>query len=315
MPANEQVDRRERLMSLILALLHTEHPLTAEQLWERIPGYAGIVNQPSFRQAFERDKKELRRHSVPLVIETVYPTGTPVDGYRIDRKRYYLNMPPMDADELSALRLATTLFRVGDTSADEGLFRLGGLEPTAVDPDGTVPLATVDTVNGLDELFTAMAARSTVHFSYRGIGRSVDPLRIELHGGRWYLAGHDHGHDEMRRYRVDRLESSVTVDPPGSFTRDPDQVVSGLDPPWLYPVDDEVTARIAVDAGHADWAIQQAGGWAEVERRDDGSVVLSMKATNHDALRWFVLELLDHGELLEPPELRQELITWLEKLA
>jgi len=312
--ANGQVDPRERLMSLVLELLHTELPLTAEELWERVPGYQRIVNQPSFRQAFERDKKELRKHGLPLVVETVYPMGSPVDGYRINRKKYYLDMPAMDADELAALRLATTLFRVGDGSADDGLLRLGGLVPAAGDTDATAPLATVTIGEGLGELFTAVAERSRVHFTYGGVERTVDPMRIDLNGGRWYLSGFDHGHGEVRIYRVDRIDGPVDVGQPGSFTRDPNLEVRGLVPPWLFLTDDPVTARILVDAGHADWAIQQTDGRAVVDRRPDGSVVLTMNVTNYDGLRWFVLELLDHGELLEPVELRNELISWLEGL-
>lgn len=312
MPSTDAVDARERLLSLVLELLHTERPLTAEELRERVTGYRRIDNHDAFRQAFERDKKVLRNQGLPLVVETAPDLDPPVEGYRIDRKKYYLTIPPMEADELAALRLATTLFRVGDTSAEQGLYRLGGLVPVATDVDDSTPLATVAMVKGLADLFQAMSDRATVQFTYSDEKRTLDPMRLDLRDGRWYVSGFDHGRDAVRVFRVDKIGGPVVVDRPGSFTRRDDLDIPGPVPPWLFPDDTEVTARIAVDADYVQWAIGQTDDRATVERRTDGSAVLSMTATRHDGLRWFVLELLDHGELLEPEFLRQDLIAWLE---
>jgi predicted DNA-binding transcriptional regulator YafY len=40
-----------------------------------------------------------------------------------------------------------------------------------------------------------------------------------------------------------------------------------------------------------------------------------MTVTNRDNFRSFVLSFLDHAEVLDPPELRDDLIAWLEGLA
>ncbi len=47
------------------------------------------------------------------------------------------------------------------------------------------------------------------------------------------------------------------------------------------------------------------------ESRPDGSVVVTLDVVNRDAFRTFVLELLDHAEVLDPPELRADLVDWL----
>jgi predicted DNA-binding transcriptional regulator YafY len=52
-----------------------------------------------------------------------------------------------------------------------------------------------------------------------------------------------------------------------------------------------------------------------VEQRDDGSVVVALAVVNREAFRTFVLDLLDHAEVLEPPELRGEIVSWLTELA
>lgn len=40
-----------------------------------------------------------------------------------------------------------------------------------------------------------------------------------------------------------------------------------------------------------------------------------MRVTNRDAFRSFVLGFLEHAEVLDPPELRADLVGWLQRLA
>ena len=49
-----------------------------------------------------------------------------------------------------------------------------------------------------------------------------------------------------------------------------------------------------------------------VEERPDGSVVVTMAVTNRDNFRSFVLTFLDHAEVLEPADLRDDVVAWLE---
>ena len=51
------------------------------------------------------------------------------------------------------------------------------------------------------------------------------------------------------------------------------------------------------------------------EERADGSVVVTLAVTNRDGFRSFVLDFLDHAEVLEPAELRAEVVEWLEEQA
>jgi hypothetical protein len=44
-------------------------------------------------------------------------------------------------------------------------------------------------------------------------------------------------------------------------------------------------------------------------------VVVALAVVNREAFRTFVLDLLDHAEVLEPPELRAEIVEWLTALA
>jgi predicted DNA-binding transcriptional regulator YafY len=61
------------------------------------------------------------------------------------------------------------------------------------------------------------------------------------------------------------------------------------------------------------WVASRDGPTVE-ERRPDGSVVLEVQVTNREAFRSFVLGFLDHAEILGPPELRADMVDWLEDL-
>jgi ABC-type dipeptide/oligopeptide/nickel transport system ATPase component len=49
--------------------------------------------------------------------------------------------------------------------------------------------------------------------------------------------------------------------------------------------------------------------------REDGSVVVEEVVCNREAFRSFVLTFLEGAEILGPPELRDDLIGWLEGMA
>jgi predicted DNA-binding transcriptional regulator YafY len=166
----------------------------------------------------------------------------------------------------------------------------------------------------LPVLFGAAAEHSRVRFRYKGEDRLVDPYRISFRNGHWYLAGNDHARGDERSYRLDRLESEPEVaSQPGAFARPPSAAVAPA-PPWRLGDEEEVEARLLVDESQAPWAIAEVGEGAVVEAQADGSVVLRIGVTNRDAFRSFVLGFLDHAEVLGPPELRDDVVAWLQKV-
>src|SRR5262245_38836515 len=98
------MDKLERLLNLTAALLETRQPMRASEIREKVPGYPD--NDTAFHRAFERDKDDLREMGIPIVIEPVTNSHSPVDGYRIHKEQYYLRDPGLEPDELAALHLA-----------------------------------------------------------------------------------------------------------------------------------------------------------------------------------------------------------------
>jgi proteasome accessory factor B len=303
-------DRLERLTNLVATLLDTRRPLTLEEIVELVPGYPD--DKTSYRRQFERDKDTLRGIGIPVRLEAVDSLG-PEQGYRIPPDEYYLPSLDLSPEERAALHVAVTAVRLeGGPAPTEALLKLGGREGEAAHA-----LAALPTVPALPALFDAYRTRSSVTFGYRGARRHVDPWGILFRRGHWYVVGHDRDRGEQRSFRVDRIDDEVDAGSPGAF--DPP---AGLEPgallrdePWRYGEEETVAARVLVDSSQAPAVVDQVGAGAVADRRDDGGVVLELPVTNTVAFRSFVLGLLDAAEVLGPPELRTEMIDWLETVA
>jgi proteasome accessory factor B len=302
----------ERLLNLTALLLAARLPVTADEIQRQLD-YP--EDQATFRRAFERDKEELRSMGIPLRVEPVPGRMPAVDGYRIPREEYALHDPGLTTDELAALHLAATAVQVEGLSPTAGLLKLGGLvggpEPTA-----GVAVAPLPADPNLSVLFAAVASRSPVALRYRERDRRIDPYRLEFQRGRWYLTGLDHSHGEERNFRLDRVEGAVTVLDEPPFERPAGaSTAGGGRGAWLLGGEEEVVARVRIDAEQARWAVQHVGPDHVVADEADGGVVIELPVTNRDAFRSFVLGFLDHAEVLAPPELRDEVVGWLAALA
>jgi len=303
------VTRLERLINLVAALLETDRPISRSELQQRVPGYEG--SGQSVRRAFERDKDALRTMGVPITVEPLDPAAPEMgEGYRIRREQYELADPGLETDELAALHLAASAVRVDGAGGQEALWKLGGA-PDGEGPDG--PMAALPGGEHLPTLFAAMSERRTVHFTYRGVERSVDPYWLTFANGRWYLGGNDHLRGEERRFRLDRIEAPPVVGEPEAFDR-PALARRPSPQPWRLGDEEEVEALLLVDAHQAHWAVTQVGEGSVRESRPDGAVVLALPVSNREAFRSFALGFLDHAEVLGPPALRQDVVVWLESV-
>jgi predicted DNA-binding transcriptional regulator YafY len=303
------MNRLERLINLVAALLAAERPLSREELRQRVPGYAD--DDASFRRAFERDKETLRTMGIPITVEMLDPNNpTTGDGYRIPKEQYYLPDPELEPDELAALHLAATTVRLEGGEGIEAIWKLGG----APVGDRVEPVAALPGSEHLGLLFNAVARQATVTFDYRGEPRTVDPWRLAYRNGHWYLAGWDRAREAERQFRLDRLTSTPAAGPAGGFERPPD-LPRRPAKPWEMGDDEEVHAQLRVDADQAPWVIEQIGDDGAIERLPDGAVVVTMRVTNRAAFRSFALGLLDRAEVLGPPDLRAEMVHWLETVA
>ncbi|MCW4459451.1 YafY family protein [Microbacterium sp. MPKO10] len=218
--AAPRVPVEERLFSLVLALVATESGLTKDAILSTVQGYrqrfsAGGDNASLERQ-FERDKDDIRDLGIPL--ETVTPPDEEGNSqntrYRIPKGDYDL---PEDvtftAEEITLLGLAATVWREGTLSGESqrALMKLRSLGITELDPViGVAPrLRTREAA--FEPLRTALERHLVVSFPYIKPGdaaartRTVAPLALVQHSGRWHLYALDVDIDERRTFLLSRM--------------------------------------------------------------------------------------------------------------
>ena len=308
------MDRLERLVNLVAALIDTDRPLTRADIRERIDGYSD--DPEAFRRNFERDKELLRNLGLPLSTEAVGPSGAEETGYRIPRERYELPDPGLDDSELAALRLAASAVHLegpwGEDAITRALHKLGG---AVGGQDASGRLAAIPGGDSAAAAFASIGERRAVRFVYRGKERRVDPWSLSFRRGHWYLAGFDHSRQDERLFRLDRLEGDLRPDgPPGAFER-PAGSAAAPPPAWRLGEDDEILAELLADPDHARFVRDALAGDAAETENPDGSVLFRVPVRNVAAFRSLALDFLDHVEVTGPPRLRKEFEAWLEAIA
>lgn len=305
-------DRVERLTNLLAILLETRTGLSLREIAAALEGQYPDDEKPR-RQAFERDKQALREIGVP--IETEVHAGGDFAGqtkYRIDRANYELDDLDLAPDEMRALQVAVATVRTDSGVGRDAILKLGGAVASTDRPPVS---AVLPDRPELPVIRSAVATRSPVGFGYRGEQRTVEPWGVLLRGGFWYLVGHDRLRGAKRTFRVDRIDGELDVGSPGAFERPAD-----FDPRTAFPADpkqighsvhDAIEATVRVGAPRAAAAERELGVERVVGRHADGSIEVLVPATNLDAFRSWVIGLVDHAVVLDPPEVRDAIVTWL----
>jgi proteasome accessory factor B len=313
------MDRVERLTNLLALLLETPRPLTLVEIAGEMEGQYP-TQRATLRAAFERDKAALREIGVPIEAEVLTGDRAGESGYRIDRARYELTDLDLEPDERRAIQLALAAVRSSSgstiTAGEQALWKLGGAQTDV----GAAVTASVPELPALPALRRAAARRAVVSFAYRGRDRLVDPYGLMLRDGFWYVLGRDHGHDELRTYRVDRIAGEVKlVGESGAFDRPP-----GFDPRDVLPTDAKqfgviddpsLTARVRIAPERAALVEREVGSDRVVARRRNGSIEIVVPASNPAAFASWVLGLTDHAEVLSPKAVRQAFVDRLRHLA
>jgi proteasome accessory factor C len=179
------------------------------------------------------------------------------------------------------------------------------------------PIAMLSPPQALVDLFEAVRTQAAATFSYRNDVRRVAPAGLWFRFGHWYLVAWDLDREAVRTFRVDRIVDEVALQAPGSavLPEGIDVRAALPDQPWHSEGDDHVITRIRVDAMEGPRVAEEVGRDKVERRHDDGSVELALPVAGFSAIRPWILGLVDHAEILDPPEFRKELVQWLEELA
>ena len=218
---SDRIDRTERLLNLVIALMAAPLALSRAQIQQQIPGYSASASPAAFERMFERDKDELRSMGIP--VETVTDVNGEVMGYRIPQDSYRLADVDLTLAERAAVAVAaqvwgqavmaplagTALRKLESAGEDAAAWAPAGLR-------GSIELTTSDAA--LLPLMSAFRQSRVVTFGYRTPSdpaprdRVVSPWGLKSVNGAWLLIGHDHDRAAVRTFRLSRITGPVTLD-------------------------------------------------------------------------------------------------------
>jgi predicted DNA-binding transcriptional regulator YafY len=271
------------------------------------------------------DVRTLRRY-----VAALQELGIPVEGQRGVgggyRMRPGFRLPPLMLSDDEAVVVVLGLVaarRLGldteDAAAGGALAKIHRVLPTRLRGrvealeaalDFTATPAGAGPVPGETVLLLADAIRrrKRVRMRYRSFSGAVSDRELSPHGlvvneGRWYLAAHDHGRDELRTFRVDRMSGAVegeeaALAPAADF--DAVAYVSGslASVPWAWEVE------VALDLPLADAAERIPATLGRLAE-EDGETILRMRV---ESLNWMATVLAGLGcafTIRKPAELAE----------
>ncbi len=316
----EQIHPAERLLNLVIALLHTPGRMTKEQVRASVAGYGDASSDEAFERMFERDKDTLRELGVPVLTVTGSTHGDDV-GYRIDRAAYALPPIQLSPAELGVVCVAAQFWqdRAARTDATRGLTKLRAVGTAPEEGDLLAGLAPQVQAGGaaFTPLLDAIQGRRVVRFTYRAastgevLDREVEPWRLLARSGGWVLVGRDRRRAAARSFRLARIEGSVsTVGGPWAFPApDPDEVDRAVRS-W-----DSESLRTAVLAVLPERAEALRARAATVS---DGPAGRDLVEVAYTSTRQLAAELVGYGEavlVVGPDRLRDQVLTMLDRAA
>ena len=171
----------------------------------------------------------------------------------------------------------------------------------------------------LRTLADALFARKRVSFVYHGIARTeptrreVQPYGLLFQHSRWYLVAYDPMREDMRVFRVDRMDDVKrnTKSPNTPDYRIPEDfrlADYAQKEPWELGESNEgpVTVHVRFEFPRSLWADRNGHG-EKVEEHDDGAAIRAFEVSQPDPfLRW-ILSLAGEAMIVSPAEMADDL--------
>jgi predicted DNA-binding transcriptional regulator YafY len=173
----------------------------------------------------------------------------------------------------------------------------------------------------IDSLAFAAEEHKAVHITYQSqqatepATRDVYPYCLVRHKGALYLDAFAPEHDKVRRYKIDRIESvevsNFTFTPPRDF--DVQKHLAGSF--GIYDGDGDVTVVVKFAPVVARYVRESKWHHSQVFiNQRDGSLVARFTLTTTVEIKSWIRSFGPHAVVLEPEDLRAEIVRELEQL-
>ena len=307
------VEKSERLINLTMALLASRRFLTKAEIFRSVEGYAG--SPETMERMFERDKNDLRDLGLEIEVGSEDPLFEDEAGYRINPKRYSLDIGELDQTELALLSLAANQWQNSllSKSGQRAIRKFESIEGVQEPVSLALPFVKSEIpAEHFALLWDAVESRKEVTFTYHSLQsteRRIAPYGLGLHQGFWYLIGLDLDKSEIRNFKIVRIDSDLSVGKKaGIFDRPTDFSLSV----YFDRRDGENEGEDAVlniRVGKA----QEIRAIASVQPLNDDWDRAEITYSSRGELFEMTAKSLTSAIITEPADLREEFIQWLKE--
>jgi predicted DNA-binding transcriptional regulator YafY len=320
-----------RQLSLISYLMAERRPVTALEIRRDVEGYSGM-NEDAFARRFYADRSELESLRIQLTVDRPADGAAEQENYSLRSENFHLPAIEFSDEELAALQAALHLLDGKFAYAEPLRLALqqitwGRPSPLRAPEQQSVALAITASADGhelsvrLAKIETAIFRNKTITFDYYTMARDevgsrrVDPYHLLFQGGEFYLLGHAHEREQIRVFRLSRIQGKVSY-------------ATKAEHDFRRPADFDPREY----AGRAEWQLGECQGTAEVllgeriawqierhfgrfgdivaageEGHSPGDKLLRTSYSSARMIVSWVLGLGENARLLGPPELVEEL--------
>jgi predicted DNA-binding transcriptional regulator YafY len=275
------------------------------------------------------DRLGVDRRTVRRYISALHELGIPIEGQRGVgggyRVRPGYRLPPLMLDDDEAVVVALGVVAAGQLGLagssesvegarakihrvlPDGLRRRVEALEASLDFTGSAPTGAPVAGETVLLLAEAIRRRRRLRVRYRSFSgdvtrRELSPHGLVVHSGRWYLAAHDHGRDDLRTFRVDRMRRAAVakqpaVAPPEGFDAVAYISRSLARTPWRHEV--EVLLDLSLDE-----ATRRLPATLAELVEADGGTLLRMRVGSLDWMARILAGLDCSFAIHEPEELR-----------
>ena len=173
----------------------------------------------------------------------------------------------------------------------------------------------------IDDLMVAIEDRRAVFITYQSL-RATEPVTYDIypygltyHRGSLYLVGHAPQHDDIRHWKVDRIEEvkleALRFNRPEDFDLSEHFAKSF----GVFHSDGEVHVKVRFSPTVARYV--QESNWhasQKLTKEQDGGLLAEFNLGDTEEIMRWILSFGRHAEVVEPEELRSEIQDELETL-
>ncbi len=158
----------------------------------------------------------------------------------------------------------------------------------------------------IHKLRESIGARRCVRLVYHSFAlekteREIEPYALTFHGGLWYLVGFCHLRQDMRTFRVDRIQEVTTLRARFTMPRD-FSVREYIAQAMRF---ENQTVVVHLNAEVAPYVREHHGHWMSLTDHEDGSITARFGVSSLDWATGWVLGYGGAAKVLEPPELAE----------